>query len=229
MSRTAKRPKVAELQEQDLPTDAREANLPSASSGSLAHPAPRETVKSPAPDAFLTAGDGSPKLSSESATVKEAAPNRVDAHERLFQLVQSQAQYAREAKLDRVAVILRPDAQTEIVLQLRVQNGHLEAHARCDRGDFGALNSGWNELQRSLLDCGVRLAPLVSGLETTRDRTGENAFGSGGSPDQQKQPPPQAERGPREWPESGRPSRGGAPRPSPRLPLNSSRLLEQWA
>jgi len=66
----------------------------------------------------------------------------------------------RQFKPDKLAVILRPDASTQISLQLRCVDQSIVASARCDRGDFGYLSAHWSELQRAMDQQGVRLSPI---------------------------------------------------------------------
>ncbi|MGA2863785.1 MAG: hypothetical protein ABSF95_04795 [Verrucomicrobiota bacterium] len=71
-----------------------------------------------------------------------------------------------------VRLVLRPDANTQLALHIKWQQGHFEALAVVERGDFAALGAGWTQLQSRLAEQGVRLAPLVSSLEYSRSFLG---------------------------------------------------------
>jgi hypothetical protein len=64
-----------------------------------------------------------------------------------------------------VRLVLRPDANTQLALHIKWQQGHFEALAVVERGDFAALGAEWTQLQSRLAEQGVRLAPLVSSLD----------------------------------------------------------------
>jgi hypothetical protein len=66
----------------------------------------------------------------------------------------------RQLNLNSLAVVLKPDANTEILLRLEQRGGAVEIQARFERGDFQNFNAHWEELQRSLAGQGVRLSPL---------------------------------------------------------------------
>jgi hypothetical protein len=67
----------------------------------------------------------------------------------------------RQVMNGRLAVVLRPDKNTEIFLRVSSRNGGVEAFARCDRGDFCLLNSHWPELQDYMRQHGIRLSDLA--------------------------------------------------------------------
>ena len=66
----------------------------------------------------------------------------------------------RHQRADSMAVVLKPDAGTEIFLHLSMKDGQIEVQARFERGDFAAVNAQWEQLQQSLNRQGVRLGPL---------------------------------------------------------------------
>lgn len=59
-----------------------------------------------------------------------------------------------------LVVTLRPDSLTELHLELNHRNGEVEAVIRCERGNFQELNAQWSQLQDSMAQQKVRLAPL---------------------------------------------------------------------
>jgi hypothetical protein len=66
----------------------------------------------------------------------------------------------RQIRNGRVAVVLRPDGETELSLRVLSRNGKVEAFARCDRGDFHLLNARWPELQEYMRQHGINLSDL---------------------------------------------------------------------
>jgi hypothetical protein len=88
----------------------------------------------------------------------------------------------QHANATSLAVVLKPDGNTEISLHLKLQHGHFEAFAVLERGDFKSLDSEWGQLQGRLADHGIRLAPLASNLP----RTATFAGGQFSSPKQQR-------------------------------------------
>ena len=58
------------------------------------------------------------------------------------------------------AVVLRPDADTELFVHFSRRDGQIEATIRCERGDANQLGALWSQLQESLGHQKVRLAPL---------------------------------------------------------------------
>lgn len=87
----------------------------------------------------------------------------------------------QHANATSLAVVLKPDGNTEISLHLSLQRGHFEALAVLERGDLKSLTSEWGQLQNRLADHGIRLAPLVSNLPRT------TGFGGGQFPSPKQQ------------------------------------------
>lgn len=84
--------------------------------------------------------------------------------QRLLDQIDAQVKLVRSRGAERLSVVLRPDGKTEILLQLRLEGGSVQAQVRCHRGDFDALNADWARLQQTLSASGVRLAPLLGPL-----------------------------------------------------------------
>ncbi|MCI0535278.1 MAG: hypothetical protein L0Z50_08620 [Verrucomicrobiales bacterium] len=78
----------------------------------------------------------------------------------LTEMILTEVQTFRQTGSDRVEVILRPDAGTEISLEFRLRNGEVEACARCRQGDFQTLTAQWPQLQQTLSQQGIRLTEL---------------------------------------------------------------------
>jgi hypothetical protein len=69
-------------------------------------------------------------------------------------------------------------------LHVKLQQGHLEALAVLEHGDFGTLGAGWTQLQNRLAEQGVRLAPLVPSSDHSMSFLG----GESHRPGQNRQP-----------------------------------------
>ena len=80
--------------------------------------------------------------------------------EQTHELVAQHALRLVETKADSLSVVLKPDAGTELSLQLRQRNGAVEATAVLTSGDHQLLNQHWADLQSRLDLRGVKLGPL---------------------------------------------------------------------
>lgn len=89
-----------------------------------------------------------------------APANAAASVERISSLVLREAALVKKYSSDSMAVVLRPDAETELFVHLTQRNGQVEATVRCERGDAQHLSALWPQLQESLALQKVRLAPL---------------------------------------------------------------------
>lgn len=92
--------------------------------------------------------------------------------EQLSGLVMRETAVLKQHTPDSMAVVLRPDANTELFLHLTQRDGQIEASVRCERGNFDQINALWPQLQESLAGQKVRLAPLQESTEPQRDPQG---------------------------------------------------------
>jgi hypothetical protein len=140
---------------------------------------------------------------------------------RIERMVSREALVLRQLGADSLAVVLKPDAHTELFLQFTQRDGQLEAYVRCERGDFGNLSTQWQQLQDSLALQNVRLLPLKEGLLPQFHHTpaGSPALsGDGGAPSQQHRPSSEFfDDRVLAGPPSGPGRRDGGRRPSPAL------------
>lgn len=95
----------------------------------------------------------------------ESSPEtrQVDASgtvERISSLVLRETALLKKHGSDSMAVVLRPDAETELFVHLSQRDGQIEATVRCERGDAQQIGALWGQLQESLAQQKVRLAPL---------------------------------------------------------------------
>jgi len=80
--------------------------------------------------------------------------------ERIASLMARESALVKKHGSDSMAVVLRPDAETELFVHLSQRDGQIEATVRCERGDVQHLGALWTQLQESLAQHKVRLAPL---------------------------------------------------------------------
>jgi hypothetical protein len=73
-----------------------------------------------------------------------------------------------------VSMVLSPDQNTQLLLHVKMQQGHLQAQVVVQRGDFTTLRGDWGQLQGKLAGQGVRLAPLASSSGNSPTFTGGN-------------------------------------------------------
>src|SRR5262249_28592769 len=66
----------------------------------------------------------------------------------------------RQINATTLAVVVRPDAQTELHLNLKLHGEIVEVRAHCERGDSAVLARCWGQMQHALSHQGVRLMPL---------------------------------------------------------------------
>jgi len=82
-------------------------------------------------------------------------------------------------------VVIKPDAGTQLSLELRQQGGSVHVQAILQQGDFGHLNQQWPDLQQRLGQRGIQLAPLTdeagsgnsSGNETFQNKQRQTTEG----------------------------------------------------
>jgi len=112
--------------------------------------------------------------------IDRSAPDSQVAHgpeaartvEQLSGLVMRETAVLKQHTPDSMAVVLRPDANTELFMHLTQRDGHIEASVRCERGNFDQINALWPQLQESLAGQKVRLGPLQESIEPQRDPQG---------------------------------------------------------
>ena len=99
-------------------------------------------------------------------------PEAARTVEQLSGLVMRETAVLKQHTPDSMAVVLRPDANTELFMHLTQRDGHIEASVRCERGNFDQINALWPQLQESLAGQKVRLAPLQESTVPQRDPQG---------------------------------------------------------
>jgi hypothetical protein len=146
--------------------------------------------------------------------VPAATPLDTEIHSRVLEF--------RRSNADSMAVVLRPDANTEIHLSLRLIGGQVDVSAHWTRGDASLLQAQWSQMQESLSGQGIRLAAIPESPSLS-------GFG---------QSPPDGFRNPNQQPGTAEERFGletftASPvsaKPAARSTLRSNRpLLESWA
>jgi hypothetical protein len=175
MDRSAEQNQIAGLREQKLPPVGR--SVAGGDLRPLADPA-LELARSAAverPDkAQSTAGEalvGSvlhPAAGAASALAggsgEVAGAGAVRTAEQVLQNLTREVAQFKRYNAESMAVVLKPDAHTEIFLHLVTRNGQIEIQARFERGDFTSLSGQWAQLQQTLSQQGVRLGNLQEGF-----------------------------------------------------------------
>jgi hypothetical protein len=124
----------------------------------------------------------SPVPADEVTAVSNFSDMRSQALERTHDLVMQHALRLTDPKADSLQVVIKPDAGTQLSLELRQRGNGIEAQAVLQQGDFEHLKQHWPELQQRLEQRGIKLAPLTSDGNFTA------GSGSQGFKNQQNQP-----------------------------------------
>jgi hypothetical protein len=107
--------------------------------------------------------------------------------EQVQSLVTREVAMIRQSGAGGLAVSLKVDSQTDLLLQLTNHNGQMDAAVRCERGDLASLNSHWGQLQESLARQNVHLLPLEDRSGSRVPPAGlERASAAGQDSNQQK-------------------------------------------
>ena len=77
--------------------------------------------------------------------------------------IRAHIELLKASTAEKLDVVIRPDAQTELNIQVEKVNGHIHVQVRCDRGDFAALETQWGTIQSTLATQGIRVDPLQQG------------------------------------------------------------------
>lgn len=132
-----------------------------------------------------------------------------------------------------MAVMLKPDADTQLALRLTMdKNGEVLVQARCEQGDAQLLAANWGEIRHSLAQQGVRLGALEFSQGRGNDTFSQHTGNGGPSPDGQSS----SQRHGQPWPETlddlplvGSTTEPPTRRGVQRQPAGRNRLLESWA
>lgn len=105
------------------------------------------------------------------------APKDIESLE-VIQAIRSHVELLRTSGQGKLDVVLRPDGQTQLHLQVERINGQIFVQARCERGDFAHLESNWSAIQQSLATQGVRVEPLQQSASFQQNSNFNDSFSS---------------------------------------------------
>lgn len=132
-----------------------------------------------------------------------------------------------------MTAVLRPDAGSELRVELRRRDGRVEIRATLERGDVQAIAEGWPELQQHLRTQGVHLLPLeregsADSSKASSDPADERSAHSGGRGRNQQ---PAQDSAPEMGGEAGQKARSHQARSAQPAALKPAHrpLLESWA
>lgn len=155
----------------------------------------------------------------------------IDQVETISEMILRQAVELRRVRADAMEVVLRPDQETELHIQVTQEKGIISVCARCEKGDWEALSAHWSDLQRSLGTQGVLVSRLESPLPSPSSAT--SPFGA---LDQNHQHAPRdrdqrhpAFRDPPSSSQTASGSRKPLERASSPVPPGRSKRWESWA
>ena len=80
--------------------------------------------------------------------------------DRFAELISTEANILRQFRPGVLSAVVRPDAHSELRIELRLHRGQAEVRASLERGDLEAFKAGWPELQSNMLAQGIALLPL---------------------------------------------------------------------
>jgi hypothetical protein len=146
----------------------------------------RDAVAAPVParieraDAIYTSAPAAAVSESgsrgDAAPVSTAVETRPQVVERTHEMVAAQAVRLQEAGSDVLRVVIKPDAGTQLSLELRQHGDGVEAQVTLQHGDFSQLNQHWGDLQQRLELRGVKLSPLADGQSFANFGNSQNSF-----------------------------------------------------
>ena len=165
----------------------------------------------------------SAKLESASGT------KSVVTSEQLFFQISKQAVALKHFNADSMAVVLKPDSETAIFLHLQLQNGLVEVHARFERGDYQALQAGWDQLRESLASQGIRLGPLHNSLSNDYTIAGQTSDKLGYGKGEKYSDPQTPDRADAMAEVFAGPRAEVSRRPISQSPVGQKRQWEHWA
>jgi hypothetical protein len=189
MNKTGKNDKTSAVSGKILPgaavSVALENNLPVRDHASAQAMRVQIAATTASPSSTDSSGGGT-LATTDAAASTGVAGVRSRALERTQELVVLNAMRLNSSSAEALQVVIRPDAGTQLSLELHQRGDGVEAQATLQRGDFEHLNQQWPALQQQLEQRGIRLAPL--GGEAVASNSGgadhfQNNRSQGNEPD----------------------------------------------
>jgi hypothetical protein len=129
--------------------------------------------------ATASMGDqGSSNLPSAAVSVQSAAissASNAGNLERTQEMITVNAVRLSDSGNNAMQVVIKPDAGTQLSLELRQHGAGVQVQAVLQQGDFNHLSQQWPDLQQRLTQRGIHLAPLA-GDATAASTTGGESF-----------------------------------------------------
>jgi hypothetical protein len=176
MKQAEKTNKIAGQTEKVLPGNVvstpREGQSPGVSLNAQSFMSTTAAASSPA----LNNIDGMSSLPSDSVAASAVVNARSNSLERTQELVMVNATRLSDSGNNSMQVVIKPDAGTQLSLELRQQSGNVEVQATLQQGDFNHLNQQWPDLQQRLEERGIRLSPLTDDGASGGSNTGNETF-----------------------------------------------------
>jgi hypothetical protein len=159
MNQAEKMNKIAGQTEKVLPGNA--VSVTRADSPSMLSPHEEQATATAAANAQTTGNAGAVlAASAQPVAVSAPADARVRLLERTQDMVTLNATRLSDSGNNSMQVVIKPDAGTQLSLELRQQGDKVEVQAVLQQGDFNHLNQQWPDLQQRLNQKGIELAPL---------------------------------------------------------------------
>jgi hypothetical protein len=164
-------------------TGSSEQNLPGAAT--LEAPTPGRISRSPSSAVALkaeTVGAASIELPANNHRAEEATTTTVTATgpittrsmERTEDLMALHGLRLRDSGLDSMRVVIKPDSNLHIALNVQMRDNGVEITAQLQRGDHELMSRHWPELQQQLEQRGIRLAPLTQSESNASSNQNQN-------------------------------------------------------
>ena len=175
MKQAEKTNKIAGQMEKVLPGNAVSASRENPASGISLNP---QSFMATASVGSPTASnvDGISSAPADSVAASAVVDARINSLERTQNLVLVSAVRLSDSGNNSMQVVIKPDAGTQLSLELRQQGGNVEVQAALQQGDFNHLNQQWPDLQQRLEERGIRLAPLTDEGASGSNNGGSEAF-----------------------------------------------------
>lgn len=176
MKQAEKTNKIAGQTEKVLPSNAVSASRENPASGISLNTQSFMATAAAAGSPALSNIDGMSSSPSDSVAAAGVADARANTLERTQDLVMVSATRLSDSGNNSMQVVIKPDAGTQLSLELRQQGGNVEVQASLQQGDFNHLNQQWPDLQQRLEERGIRLAPLTDEGASGSNNSGSEAF-----------------------------------------------------
>jgi hypothetical protein len=169
-------------------TGSSEQNLPGTATSALDQAALSRTLRLPGPTASSDKPDvqstgSSPSVNNTTETFSSTAPLATAISprslERTQDLIALHSMRLRDSGHDSMQMVIKPDPNLHLALNLRMRDGAIEVSAELQRGDYQLLNRHWGELQQQMESRGIRLAPLSQSESSASHGSGNFSRHSG--------------------------------------------------